>query len=962
VRPAGPEFLLFPKSLDDFDGYMIGRFTVHKMVSGGGARLADGDEFVLKGKLISVHPAFCYLVRFKRTMKDGEEDFDIQGDGGFRAVERQPWTWVTLDWSLEHELKNPHREMALLGLLGGAGVKTADDLPLHLSEELVRKQAWFPTLCKESDYYRMEAICAARDAWPGALPKIRKLKFHQLQALAEHLREAPHELCYYGHSHHYEELGEMSFESLQKLPRPAATTPICMSAACFYGMLKEERLRFGHTAFACHVWLGKFRVAHAQYAHSAQGALHWLLREGHLLPANDDAIFIDREHWFEDPSPLERCWLLFPRDDKLKERILNHLRRIARNFLAAEGKFTPRHGPVVAVPKGALNAGQRKALDHILNNPITIIQGGPGSGKTALGAEHLACLFQNLAVYTHVGRQAVSLAERLGGCYENASTIHSAHHRRNKPHEGPIRIKYAERVELLVFDEVYNEDDWTKEASLSLAQEATRVVFIGDPDQILPISGEEGAGTPALDIARCFAEHVVVLNENMRQRDNARAIHDVVTCVRTKQSRVINWAPANKAVERFEPPALRTAAALRPILEPMMRRLRANIGGDEHAWQIVTFFNGFKPETQGLGVAQINEVVEAIIERDPAWAERRKHFAKINKRMTLHLGSKIVFEERFSPHASLTPSVAAKKKPAMFKKITDNGTLYSEIRNGQIEVVKSLRQVRVKNQTIWEVECEAKSEQFPGARFLVSRALHVDPSKIKFAWAITTNKSMGGECKNVAVFVPPGIINSGFDRSNLYVAVSRPIEYLGVIGRLSDIDVLTNRNPRIVTTCLGMRLHRAGFARENEEPHGYTWKLPHDHSTWGMLNEDLLAGFGNIYDQSKRSVWGKPMPLLEESWATFFSNEEKALVLRADAIPMLRTLCARVWHEMYGDVVDHSPRFPPRWELARPALVAVEAPAPADELLEMLDGEEPPLKRSHSMRDAADHDDLSISI
>jgi tRNA uridine 5-carbamoylmethylation protein Kti12 len=98
---------------------------------------------------------------------------------------------------------------------------------------------------------------------------------------------------------------------------------------------------------------------------------------------------------------------------------------------------------------------QCEALRHVLNNPLTIIQGGPGSGKTAFGAEHLSCLFQEIAVYTHVGRQAVSLCDRLGGCRENASTIHSAHHKRQKKsHEALLRVKYSERIEIVVIDEV----------------------------------------------------------------------------------------------------------------------------------------------------------------------------------------------------------------------------------------------------------------------------------------------------------------------------------------------------------------------------------------------------------------------------------------------------------------------------------------------------------------------------
>lgn len=67
------------------------------------------------------------------------------------------------------------------------------------------------------------------------------------------------------------------------------------------------------------------------------------------------------------------------------------------------------------------------------------------------------------------------------------------------------------------------------------------MILIGDPDQIRPIPDEKGAGTPALDISRAFPQHVIYLDENMRQRDDARQIYSVVTSVRKKQPDAIEW-------------------------------------------------------------------------------------------------------------------------------------------------------------------------------------------------------------------------------------------------------------------------------------------------------------------------------------------------------------------------------------------------------------------------------------
>jgi hypothetical protein len=125
------------------------------------------------------------------------------------------------------------------------------------------------------------------------------------------------------------------------------------------------------------------------------------------------------------------------------------------------------------------------------------------------------------------------------------------------------------------------------EMALSLALNGSRVVLIGDPDQIMPIPGEEGAGTPAMDIAKAFPEHVVILSENMRQQENARAIHDVVTNVRLKQPRAICWISPSGALLRVDPPERETVTELSAVLNPMIRRLRQGINKDEHAWQLV---------------------------------------------------------------------------------------------------------------------------------------------------------------------------------------------------------------------------------------------------------------------------------------------------------------------------------------------------------------------------------------
>jgi hypothetical protein len=508
----------------------------------------------------------------------------------------------------------------------------------------------------------------------------------------------------------------------------------------------------------------------------------------------------------------------------------------------------------------------------------------------------------------------------MGGCRENASTIHSAHHKRQKAtHEALLRVKYSERIEILVVDEVFNCDDYTLEMVLSLALNASRVVLIGDPDQIMPIPGEEGAGTPAIDIAKAFPQHVITLNENMRQQASALAIHDVVTNVRIKQPRAICWNSPSGAVHRIDPPARETVESMTAVLGPMITRLRQGIKWDEHAWQLITFYNGFKPEQQGLGVKQLNEIVDKWIDmHEPG---RKRGGCKINNRLFMWPGFKFIINAPFKPHKSLRPAGLNKRKPAaqaaIRKKMAagDGDTVYSETRNGQIEVVKSIKMIKIKGSAAdsWVVECQPKGQCVRGAKLLINRRLHVDPSSIEPAWAITSNKSMGGECKNVCVYVPSTIGRSYFDRSSLYVALSRPTEWLGVVGHTGDIATMVMRDPRPVLTGLSHRLRTALVTRPGAEELGWDWKDQHDYDVHDMLNEELLTKFEDIYDQSKRRIYGKPTALCALSWASFLASEEMLLKGNLAAVKALTAYVKMVQTRLYAHVEDHSPKVEAPW-------------------------------------------------
>lgn len=954
MRFTPNDAIKFPKELDQFDGYLIANMIIDTVVSGG-RDLRPGLVIVIKGNMPSMHPAFRYHLRFKYNAPKpdnaygGNGDYELLPKAGFRGSQRIPWTMETLNWSLQHEVvfgatfARTDIDRALMVLAPpGSG------LGFVIEEAALKGQSFYDTLHDQSDYYRLSGIMAVRKAYPGSIVAIRKLPADVLARLTDHLNTAPHELCFYGHSRHYG-LGEMSAAAFVDIMNEAriagldttmTTKTIQMAAVAFYGSLKEMRLRYGHTIFNAQPSVESFARSSHAYGRMASAAMHWLAREGHLLFLDAAGVCLPRERWFDESSPIS--YLQFPRDDLLKERITGHLRRIFRNFLAAEGKFTvrPPEAPTPAIPGGELNERQRLAMDHILNNPLTIIQGGPGSGKTFEGVDHLASIFHWTEILTHVGRQAVSLCDRLGGSTEIACTIHSAHFRQK---DNPIRMAYSAKKEILILDEVYNADDWTFEAALAIAPNVSRLVMVGDPDQIRPIPDEKGAGTPALDIARAFPEHVIFLNENMRQKENARAIHEVVTAIRTKQPHAIQWSSdlaVGAAVLVRQPPA----GSFQSVMHSIIQRLRSDIGGDEHAWQLITFFNGTKPDTQGLGVNQLNECVEKYLVDTGYFNEKvkstgkRRVTHKITNRLSMYVGFKFMITEKCIPHPSINGgkkksngggTYASRRKVAFVpgRKTTAEPAGYTETRNGQIEVVASMRQINVKQAgtrgtTSWLIECVPKGKCVRGARILLNRKLHVDPSKVCSAWAVTSNKSMGGECKNVGVYIPPHIEASGFDRSNLYVAVSRPTDFLCILGERSNISALTMRDPKMIDSGLFTRLKFAKFLPEcplddDDEEHRqrlqeFDWKEAHRLEEYGHIVPDVCEML-NVYDQSGRTASREVVAACPVSYKDFSIAQKRAIKTMDVRLAKKQNidLFMRFKHQLYEGVPNNVRKFTP---------------------------------------------------
>lgn len=161
-----------------------------------------------------------------------------------------------------------------------------------------------------------------------------------------------------------------------------------------------------------------------------------------------------------------------------------------------------------------LSDNQRKAIKTVLNNKVTVITGGPGTGKTTTLNGIISLLLNSdkkVTLVAPTGRAAKRMTELTG---HEASTIHRllgysmGRGYKNKRFE----------TDLLVVDEASMLEQVLFNHLLQAVDRDTRILLVGDINQLPPI----GAGNVLPDLIDSGLVPVIKLEENFRQRDGSR--------------------------------------------------------------------------------------------------------------------------------------------------------------------------------------------------------------------------------------------------------------------------------------------------------------------------------------------------------------------------------------------------------------------------------------------------------
>lgn len=158
--------------------------------------------------------------------------------------------------------------------------------------------------------------------------------------------------------------------------------------------------------------------------------------------------------------------------DRLEESLARHIDALIRE------EKGPHRGPVAS----GLNAEQKNALHRVCTESVSVLAGGPGTGKSYTIGAILNCFRgSRILVAAPTGKAVAQLQERMG-LLEGVvfSTLHRA---LGEGRSYTIPLDY----DLIIVDECSMCDAKLLETLFGARLESSRLVLVGDPDQLPPI-------------------------------------------------------------------------------------------------------------------------------------------------------------------------------------------------------------------------------------------------------------------------------------------------------------------------------------------------------------------------------------------------------------------------------------------------------------------------------------------
>ncbi len=407
---------------------------------------------------------------------------------------------------------------------------------------------------------------------------------------------------------------------------------------------------------------------------------------------------------------------------------------------------------------------QLQAITAAAQSGLLMITGGPGTGKTTLVNGVLA-LYDKMGLScllaAPTGRAAKRMTEVTG---REAATIHRLLEATIDSHTGKMFFAREEsnplKADALIIDEMSMVDISLFHALLQATPESTRLILVGDPDQLPPV----GPGFPFRDMLRSQCLPGVHLSEIFRQAQESLIVINAHRINRGEMPELRNVKSDFFFLScRSEEQVSQTIADL------CVRRLPQNMGIPSDQIQVLS-----PTKKGGAGTVFLNKLLQSVL-NPSAPNKRERNYGDVCFRE----GDRVM---------------QIKNNYDILWKKTDGSAVGSGVFNGDVGIIRSIDP----SSELVKVVYDDREVEYEFSQL----------SELEPAYAMTVHKSQGSEYRAVVLSVWNGsqyLLN----RSLLYTAVTRAKELLILVGREDTVAVMT-QNAKVGRRYTGLKLRLQG--------------------------------------------------------------------------------------------------------------------------------------------------------
>ncbi len=390
-----------------------------------------------------------------------------------------------------------------------------------------------------------------------------------------------------------------------------------------------------------------------------------------------------------------------------------------------------------------LDDSQIKAIVSILNNGVSVITGGPGTGKTTI-IKGITTIMQKqnkkVMLCAPTGRASKRMTEATG---VEAKTIHRL---LNVDFSGLERRNFDEMslldVDVLIVDEISMADIFVFNALVNSIPAGARLVLVGDKDQLPSVS----CGNILSDIINTDFINVVYLNEIYRQAKNSMI---VINAHRINKGEM----PLSKiGSDFFIEKKSDSEGILKSVVSMVKNRIPNYLNINSSAIQVLA------PMKKGtVGVENINIELQKELNRSVKCHK--------NKDTIYKLGDKVM-------QTVNNYNIEWKKTDSLYD-ATGQGVF-----NGDIGYIA-------------EVYSNGVSVLFDDGKFVTYKGGEVD--ELMLAYCVSVHKSQGCEFDVVIIVITNGNYMI-MTKNLLYTAVTRAKKMAVIVGEVNNIHKMVQNN------------------------------------------------------------------------------------------------------------------------------------------------------------------------